>query len=407
MNHILDSLDPKLLGEKLRLARTACGIRQEDAAAHISVARTTLVAMEKGERRVKARELHLLTSLYGRSVSDWLEDRPASVPLSPQFRTPPRGTRLDAQEIYSVALQLEELARDYIELERMTDSPMVQRYPAPYKFEIPGVSVELRGEEIAGEERMRLGLGDAPILDLRGLLEESVGIRIFYQELPSQVGGLYAFNEAFGACIAINRKHPPARAVWSLAHEYGHFLTTRHVADVSFWDDQAWGKNAAERFADAFAKNFLMPRMGVNRHLSELVAMHGKGITAPDVLALAQIFRVSAEAMFLRLEDLRRLPFGTWDGLIKQRFKPDQARKTLGLSHSAQREALLPVRYRMLAREVYDQGEEMTEAQLARFLRLDLVAARQEIEELRTASDTRGEYGFVPVDLGTRLLVPA
>ncbi len=407
MSHLLDQLNPRIIGEKLRIARTTCGIRQEDAAEHIGVARTTIVAMEKGERRVKARELQLLADLYGNSIHDLMDEEKKIVALSPQFRSPPKGLNLAADEIFHVAQELEEFAKDYHELESLTGSQMVQRYPSVYRYDIPGVSVELRGEEIAGEERTRLGLGDAPILDLRGLLEDSVGLRIFYPELPSQVGGIYAFNEELGGCIAINRKHPPARAVWSLAHEYGHFLTTRTSADVSFWDEQGWGRNMAERFADAFARNFLMPRSGVNRQLSELVALHGKGITAADILILSQNFRVSTEAMFRRLEELRRLPSGTWDNLIAQKFKPEQAKKTLGLQPALQKEPLLPLRYRMLAKAAFDLEDGITESQFSKYLHLDLVAARQELDELRAASDKRSEDGFIPFDIGTRILVPA
>ena len=36
----------------------------------------------------------------------------------------------------------------------------------------------------------------------------------------------------WAVCIAVNLKHPRERQHWTLAHEYGHFLTERYRANV-------------------------------------------------------------------------------------------------------------------------------------------------------------------------------
>jgi Zn-dependent peptidase ImmA (M78 family)/transcriptional regulator with XRE-family HTH domain len=407
MEHALQKIDPRILGEKLKSARTDRGLTQNDAADHLGVARTTLVAIEKGDRRITAKELVMLASFYGRSLSDWMNGKPAPVPLVPQFRMPPRELNLEESEIRDAVSKLESLARDYAELEERTSLPLVRRHPVPYSYEGPGITPEMRGEEVAAEERTRLGLGDGPIHDLRSLLEESVGLRVFYLDLPSVIGGIYAYSEDLGGCIAINRLHPAPRGVWSLAHEFGHFLSTRHAADVSLWNGAPWGRAAAEKFADSFAKNFLMPRTGVHRLLSEMVSAHGKGVTAADVLTLAHQFRVSAEAIFRRLEELKRLPAGTWDSLRANRFQPDKARTTLGLPLTV-REPVLPFRYRMMARNAYDATDsDMTESELAALFRMDRVAVRDELEVLRSQADGQADVGFERIDLDPNQLLLA
>jgi len=278
-----------------------------------------------------------------------------------------------------------------------------------YALEVPATTPEQRGEEVAAEERTRLGLGDGPVADLRALLEEAVGVRVFYLNLPSKVGGLFACNDELGACIAINRNHPPTRGNWSLAHEYGHFLTTRYVADVSFVHDH-WGKQSAERFADSFAKNFLMPRTGVSRRLSDSMQALGKERpTIGSVLSLAHLYHVSAQAMFLRLEELKRIPSGTWDTLREKRgFKPEQARSALGLAGEF-RQPMLPIRYRQLALSAYESKEQLTEGQLARKLRTDRVSARLELEALRLMTDDAGTGAddvFEPVEMDIAKMVP-
>ena len=47
---ILNQLDPKALGQRLQEARKARGFTQQQIADKLGVARTTLIAIEKGER---------------------------------------------------------------------------------------------------------------------------------------------------------------------------------------------------------------------------------------------------------------------------------------------------------------------------------------------------------------------
>jgi len=52
--NILDTIDPRRLGAELQQARKQRGLTQEEAAGIIDVARTTIVAIEKGGRRLRA-----------------------------------------------------------------------------------------------------------------------------------------------------------------------------------------------------------------------------------------------------------------------------------------------------------------------------------------------------------------
>jgi Zn-dependent peptidase ImmA (M78 family)/transcriptional regulator with XRE-family HTH domain len=408
-SEILKNLDYRQLGERLKDARRARGLTQEAVALKLDILRTTLVAIEKGERRVTPGELIEMSKMYGRPVGEFVSKRSNKEPFVPQFRLPPGQQSVTESELMTAAVEVENLARDYVELEEMNETVMRPSFPPVYALEIPGATPDQRGEEVAAEERTRLGLGDGPIADLRSMIEEAAGVRVFYLDLPSKVGGLFACNDELGACMAINRNHPSSRGNWSLAHEYAHFLTTRYLADVSFTHDY-WGKQAAERFADAFAKNFLMPRVGVSRRLSDAVNAHGKGVTIGDVMSLAHLYRVSAEAMFRRLEELKRIPAGKWDALREKRgFRPDLARSAPGLSNEP-RQPMLPLRYRLLAMSAYEHKEKLTEGQLARKLRLDRVSARLELESLRLLADDSGDStdsGFTPVDFDASEMVVA
>ena len=65
--------DFRQVGMALQTARKRSNITQEAAADIIGVARTTIVAIEKGERRIKATELLKLARAYGRPLSDFVE----------------------------------------------------------------------------------------------------------------------------------------------------------------------------------------------------------------------------------------------------------------------------------------------------------------------------------------------
>jgi Zn-dependent peptidase ImmA (M78 family) len=185
-----------------------------------------------------------------------------------------------------------------------------------------------------------------------------------------------------------------------LAHEYGHFLTTRFYADVDIMQKGRWGKQRAERFADSFAANFLMPRSGVNRRLSEVEMSRKERITIADLVTLADYFGVSVQAMCLRLENLKRIQAGSWDRLKAGDFKPDKARQALGLLRSDKRHSAWPVRYLLLAKAAFEKGE-LSENQLSKKLRTDIVNARDIMEELDSLviSEEGEEFSIIPVDL--------
>jgi Zn-dependent peptidase ImmA (M78 family)/DNA-binding XRE family transcriptional regulator len=390
---ILDTIDIRDLGKKLQIARTKRGMTQEEAAKVINVARTTITAIEKGERRIKADELIKLTQAYGCQVSDFLRARPKVESLPVQFRGPVQHSREDEEKIAPFVATLEELAINYLELERIEGAPLVRKYPRQY--EIEGLQAEQAAEDIALEERNRLVLGDGSIPILRDILEQDVGLRIFYLPLqPSKFSAIYLYDDQLGGCIAINSQHPEERRRWSLAHEYGHFLAHRYQPGA-FVEDSYQRIPESERFADSFALYFLMPTSGLKRHFNDIRRTKEK-ITPADLCTLAHYYGVSVAAMTLRLEDMRLVPTGIWDQLRKRGFKVREAQQQLGIDTIPARDEQLPLRYQYLAVDAFDKGL-LTEGQFARFLGVDRVEARYIAEILR--QQTSGVTDNSPIDL--------
>ena len=380
-SNILDTIDMSRLGELLQQARKKCGVTQADAAKIIDAARTTIVAIEKGERRLKPNELIKLARAYGRSISDFVQSRPIIQPFEVQFRAAYRRNEDEEEQINPSISHLEELCRNYLELEEIMDAPLPQNYPQEYQ--VSNMPLEATAESIAIAERQRLGLGDSTIAHLRDILEQSVGLRIFYIKMPSKYSEVYSFDEKLGGCMAINANHPEERRRWSLAHGYLHFLAHRRKPVVDF-DGQYQRLPESERLAEAFPKYFLMPTSSLLKQFNDMHRSHGK-FTPTNLFTLAHYYGVSVSALVYRLEDLELLPSGTWDRLRDRGLKVRKVQQELGLEAIMQRTDVTPIHYQHLAIEALDQGL-ITEGRFANFLDVDRLEARRLAELLREHS---------------------
>lgn len=399
--HVLNTIDPAVVGERLADARRARHLTQQQAAAELGVARTTITAMEKGDRRPRATELVKLAQLYGRPVGDFVR---AETTSRPNFVVQFRAVRGAEEAGVSADIQrFEELCRWYVELEEELGAPLPRRYPPAY--DISGTVPERAAEEVANSERNRLGLGDGPIGHLWGLLETDIGLRVFAMPMTNgRIAGMFLYTEEYGGCIAVNANHPEERRRWSAIHEYAHFLTERYKPEISVLNLYKRVPES-ERLADAFARFFLMPATGLARRFEAMRRAKNSPITPTDVLALSHLYRVSMQAMTLRLEELKLLPAGTWDRLHDMGFKPNQARELTRLPAHEPELPHLPLRYVALAVQAYVDGR-LTEGQLAERLGTDRVGARERVRELTSESEPVEDGGWqqVPLDLTAALV---
>lgn len=362
---------------RLRLARRDRGLTQEEVANELGVARTTIVAIEKGERHVRPEELRAFARVYRRPIDEFLRPTAPVEDLDAQFRLvlPKIG---QGPELEDAVRLVERLVDDYVELERVAGVTPQYRYPQ--EASLVGVDVETAAAELAQAERNRLGLGDAPVPRLRDVLESTVGIRVFAIELPSNIAGLFAFDDRTGACIAFNNAHSYERQQMTLAHEYGHLLVSRHTADVAFTDKRA-RRSPAERFAQAFAYEFLLPSSSLIQHFNGAKRARGGTITVADLVELALVLSVSVEALFRRLESLRLISLGTYERARHEGLRVADAQRELGLSPPEPDDRLLPRGLTTLAITAFQEGK-ITEGLVARFLHIGRIEARRLAREL-------------------------
>lgn len=376
--NVLDEIDMKEVGRRLETARRQKRLTQQEAATSLGIARTTMVAIEQGKRRVKPEELLAFAEIYEREIGDFVRPLPEIEPAVAQFRGPMYKKIQDLDKIQPYIDFLEELARNYWELEEMLGKSLREKYP-PQLQNVQAIG-STGAEAAAINERNRLGLGDSPLPILRDLLEQEVGLRIFYFPFSDadDFSEIYFYNDTLGGCIAINSFHPEERRRWSLSHAFGHFLAHRHEPSAQHSHDDI---PESEIFADQFASYFLMPTSSLIRKYSEIVR-DDSAPTMADLFKLAHYYGVSLPALSLRLEGMGYLASGAGNRLKRRKVKVADAMKELGLSPISANDDLLPQRYRLLAVEAFLRGI-VSEGQFAYFLQLDLVRARRVAEMVK------------------------
>lgn len=393
MTSILDFFPPAEMGERLRFAREDVKLTQAAAAQAAGMARTTLLAIEKGQRRVRLDELQNLAGLFRTTINEMLRQEPIQINLLPQFR---KVTESEDASVEQAVTLLNDLVRAEVELEQLLGVSRSNAYP-PESPILPG-DVRMQAEQDAFDLRQWLGLGLNPINDIVSVLELQLGARVYVRRLPTGISGLFAFDDAVGPCILLNANHPRDRRANTAGHETGHFISTRKNADIL--DDNTLEGAREERYANAFGRAFLMPSRAVKQKFQDVTA-GASSLNRRHIIVLANYFGVSREALVRRLEELGLVKRDSWDWFVENGgITNEQVIQVLGDlprdDHKDDADRPISLRMSMMADEVWRRGL-LSEGQLARLLRLDRL-------ELRALLDGLGNEGS-EADGAPKLLV--
>lgn len=325
------------LGRRVRAAREACGLTQEQLGNYVELSRLALGQIEAGSRSVSSLELDRIAFALGRDIKDFFAERFVEQDaLAALFRT-------DAQFAEQGALlrALQDslaLGREMTNLERLLGIDRIQLHTASYEMPVPKSRWEAiqQGQRVAMDERQRLGLGVSPVGDFIELLETQ-GVRTGLVTLPDDISGLMLSDMKIGVFVVVNREHASLRRRFSLAHEYAHVLIDRDRSGAI-----SRGKNRADLLevrANAFAAEFLSPAEGVDQFVQSIgkggasrvqmaifdetdaiqveqrAAPGSQDIQMHDVVLLAHHFGVSRISVLYRLKNLRLISEGEFQQL--------------------------------------------------------------------------------------------
>src|SRR5581483_7904203 len=289
-------IDQVELGRRIRQAREACGMTQEEVAKNIR----DFLADEFAEDDV----VHALF----RSHEDVGED----------------GVKQALRDCIALGHELTSL-EELLGISRATVTVATYAYAFP-RSRWEAIQI---GEHVALEERRRLGLGSAPLGDASSLIEAQ-GIRTGTVPMPEAVSGLTISHPKVGPFIVLNDRHSPERRRFSWCHEYAHVLLDKDAIGTVSRENER--DDLREVRANSFAAGFLLPEEGVRQFVASLgkgaaSRLHAdifdeKGVvpidsrTDPgtqeiqlyDVVQLAHLYGVSVLSTLYRLRNLRLLP---------------------------------------------------------------------------------------------------
>lgn len=383
----IKKLSDKEIGERLRLARENSKMTQAIAAHAINAARTTIVAIEQGIRRIKIDELQKLAVLYKTSANEILRSEAVHINMIPLFRKSVKSCD-DISENAVDTLKI--LVKAEVELENALGIKKHQNYPPERPILLGDVnSIKKQAEQDAQELRNWLGLGLAPVDDIVSILDSQLGIRLYMRPLKGNISGLYAYDPIVGACMLINSNHPADRQRATGVHELGHFISTRKQANVVL--DSLNNSSKEELYANCFSREFLMPYRVVAHKFKDLTEGQSH-LTRRHIILLADAFKVSREAITRRLEELNMAKKGTWDwfkengGITNEQAKEVLGRDVERYLDEVASQSILPPRLALLVIEAWQQ-ELYSEGQLSRMLSLN----RHDVRKLLNGLENKEE----------------
>jgi Zn-dependent peptidase ImmA (M78 family) len=152
-----------------------------------------------------------------------------------------------------------------------------------------------------------LGLKNALPVDVDEIAI-ALGADLQYEAYEGDVSGMLYRYDGGTSVIGVNSRHALTRQRFTVAHEIAHLVM--HKGQPMFVDTfirvnrRDGASNREEAEANAFAAELLMPRRLIEREVDKALNRQ-QTITAQELAAqLARLFKVSAEAMSYRLQNL-------------------------------------------------------------------------------------------------------
>jgi len=297
----------ELFAARLKKLREESGLTQEELGEAVGLSSEYISLLEAGKRTPSIIALNRISKFFQKNISYFLESRenPFAILLASE--------KID-EATKKVIVDFQKKCEEYLELEARTGrhlqlSPLYSGSQSP--------------QNMAEEERRRLGLGNEPIRDIFRLGEVN-GCHFLRMSLPeeSRISGIFVFLEDKEAAFAlVNSSLSAGKQVVAAAHLYCHYLRDRDESPVVdnldvLVDEYVTLYSPREQFAQAFATHFLIPQSKVKELVEKDVK--SRRLTYPQVLFLKRYFGVSTPAMLRTLRRLNYLSRSQFENYFKR-----------------------------------------------------------------------------------------
>ncbi len=309
----------------LARAREEAGYNQEDVAAALGVSRAMVSYWESGKRTPRDPQIAALARLYRLTVAQLLGDEPIQT-RADEARMLFRGAEGELSgEARSGVAEFADFLDRYATLSETTKFDIRGLMASPF-LTTPGYETAEDARRKAEEVRAHLRLGLGPISDIDSVAE-LFGITVYRaslgQDLSESLSGAFFSHPYVGFSVLVNIDMTPGRRRFTIAHEIAHALF--HSREKYIFSRPGGGPR--ERFADAFAGEFLMPGEGMRRIMEEMGV--GPRVTDPAVVVhLQRYFNVSYPTALFRLYRARFISQNHYDDF--QHIRPVVLAQRLG-----------------------------------------------------------------------------
>jgi Zn-dependent peptidase ImmA (M78 family)/transcriptional regulator with XRE-family HTH domain len=308
------------LAETIRAARTAANMASKDLAEASGLSPAAFSQIENGKRAVKADEIMSIADALGVSPLALLEPESLAARVSLAARTTATIPAADSALLQRLQGLVEAASLVGDEYDRIG--------PPNGWGDRPNVDLAQwlpSAKALAAWALTRVALSDTEntsdhFVSLANQIQHSLGVDVLVEDFTDLVIGGAIVGEEFPV-IAINASQGRQRALFTLAHELGHVLAAAGL-QLSC-DANVDSTSPDERFANAFAAEFLLPS-GRVRALTE-----GAEDIHDGVASLMTGAGVSKQTAVYRLHNL-------------------------GMISASQRDYLKNLRMPALVREVHD-----------------------------------------------------
>jgi Zn-dependent peptidase ImmA (M78 family)/transcriptional regulator with XRE-family HTH domain len=315
------------IGTMLRSGRERAGLSQQAAAEAVGINETLLGRYEAGRRQPPLGVAAALARLYGTSIEALAAGEEGAEPGTGVsgilLRAAPRELAGRAQ----AGLRLFELRlAEYVELAREMSTALAGPGSTPLA---PARTVGAKEAAWAARElRRHLNLGSGALADPFGALGEQV--LAWRLPLGEDLDGFFYNHPQAGFCVAVNSEMTLGRQVFTLAHELAHACL--HSKDHTAAVCMPGADRGRERFADAFAGEFLVPGDELRRVTGEL-SVFSELANPTLIVHLQRRFGVSFAILRLRLLQERLITAGEYDALAET--SPGRLAQALGYPDDA------------------------------------------------------------------------
>jgi XRE family transcriptional regulator, fatty acid utilization regulator len=353
-------------GTRLKWAREAAGLTQKQLSEVTEIGISSISEFENDVRDPSALQMVLIGQAVHRSTDFFHQpgEPEAEVVL---WRERPTDTPPE-----QIQVRLIELAEQFHKLERACGNPE----PPLLEFATgtPDKFTFAKAESLAHTFRNRFAMGERPGQVLLRVLEDVVGVKVFFLEFEPSGTAACTLSERFGAAILLNSKNVSWRRNFDLAHELFHLLTWK-VFRVPGSPSAEVSSTREEQFANCFAGHLLMP----SEALKTAVARQQRDrntLDFDDLFDIARQFAVSVPALVWQMKDA---------GIVDREAAENLTERIKGRTqYWEKRENTLPpkrpLRFEALAIEAMDKGL-MGTGKFAEFMGITRYQAMKLLEE--------------------------